>query len=364
VKVTTLAYVHEIAAPYLLGQDPLRIDRHARQLYGYLGFNSTGAEARGNSAIDLALWDLFGKATGQPVYQLLGGASRDRIRIYNALRRLPVRPRSERPGGRQLGSGDRASSRSVRGSRCVPESRRRAGQEPARRGYHRHEDLALRPVRRGIRGHYISGADLHSALEPFRKIRRAVGDAMDIMVEFHSLWDPTTAKRITHALEDFNPYWYEDPIQMDNLPALGELAQSTRAPITASETLGTRWSFRQLLEQRAAGIVMLDVSWCGGLSEARKIAAIAEAHQLPVAPHDCTGPVVLMASVHLSMNATNALIQETVRAFLGGWYSELVTRLPRIERGYVYPPEGPGLGTELLPGLERRPDAIVRVSAV
>jgi len=89
---------------------------------------------------------------------------------------------------------------------------------------------------------------------------------------------------------------------------------------------------------------------------------MAEAYQLPVAPHDCTGPVVLMASVHLSMNATNALIQETVRAFYTGWYTELVTRLPRIEHGYVYPPEQPGLGTELVPGLEQRPDAIVRIS--
>jgi galactonate dehydratase len=172
------------------------------------------------------------------------------------------------------------------------------------------------------------------------------------------------AKRITAALEEFNPFWFEDPVKMDNLSAISELARSTRVPITASETLGTRWSFRELLEQRAAGIVMLDVSWCGGLSEARKIATMAEAYQLPVAPHDCTGPVVLMASVHLSMNATNALIQETVRAFLSGWYTELVTRLPRIEDGYVYPPEGPGLGTELLPGLERRPDAVVRISSL
>jgi galactonate dehydratase len=187
---------------------------------------------------------------------------------------------------------------------------------------------------------------------------------MDIMVEFHSLWDLPTAKRITATLEEFGPFWYEDPIKMDNLGAVAELARTTRVPITASETLGTRWSFRDLLEQHAAGIVMLDVSWCGGLSEARKIAAMAEAYHLPVAPHDCTGPVVLMASAHLSINATNTLIQETVRAFLSGWYTELVTQLPRIEDGYVYPPEGPGLGTDLLPGLEQRSDAMVRVSSL
>ena len=164
-------------------------------------------------------------------------------------------------------------------------------------------------MRKPPAGTLISAAELRTATEPFRKIRAAVGDAMDIMVELHSLWDLPTAKRIAAVLEEFSPYWYEDPIKMDNLSAVAELARSTRVPICASETLATRWSFRELLERQAAGIVMLDVSWCGGLSEAREIAAMAEAYQLPVAPHDCTGPVVLMASVHLSMNATNALIQ-------------------------------------------------------
>jgi L-alanine-DL-glutamate epimerase-like enolase superfamily enzyme len=108
---------------------------------------------------------------------------------------------------------------------------------------------------------------------------------------------------------------------------------------------------------------MLDLSWVGGLSEARKIAAMAETYHLPVAPHDCTGPVVYTASVHLSLNATNALIQESVRAFYTGWYRELVTELPRIEAGYVYPMTGPGLGTRLLPEVPARKDATVRRSA-
>ena len=107
---------------------------------------------------------------------------------------------------------------------------------------------------------------------------------------------------------------------------------------------------------------MLDLSWCGGISEAKKIASMAEAYQLPVAPHDCTGPVVLVASTHLSLNATNALIQESVRAFYTGWYRELVTDLPIVENGYMNLPAKPGLGTELLPGLRDRKDAHVRAS--
>jgi L-alanine-DL-glutamate epimerase-like enolase superfamily enzyme len=107
---------------------------------------------------------------------------------------------------------------------------------------------------------------------------------------------------------------------------------------------------------------MLDISWCGGVSEAKKIATMAEAHQLPVAPHDCTGPVVLVASTHLSLNLPNALIQETVRAYYAGWYRDLVTTLPDIRDGSIAPPPGPGLGTDLRPELWDRPDARVRWS--
>jgi L-alanine-DL-glutamate epimerase-like enolase superfamily enzyme len=171
------------------------------------------------------------------------------------------------------------------------------------------------------------------------------------------------AKRIFRALEEFEPFWFEDPIKMTSADDLAELAAVTQVPICASETLATRSAFRELLERNAVGVAMLDLSWVGGLSEARKIAAMAETYHLPVAPHDCTGPVVYTASVHLSMNATNALIQESVRAFYTGWYRELVTELPRIEAGYVYPMTGPGLGTRLLPEVPARKDATVRRSA-
>ena len=212
-------------------------------------------------------------------------------------------------------------------------------------------------------GTYISPKELDQALEPFRKIRKAVGDRIDIMVELHTLWNLPAAKRIFRALEELEPFWFEDPIKMTSADDLAELAASTHVPICASETLATRGAFRELFERNAVGIAMLDLSWVGGLSEARKIAAMAETCHLPVAPHDCTGPVVYTASVHLSMNATNALIQESVRAFYTGWYQELVTELPRIEQGYVYPMTGPGLGTELLPEVLKRPDATIRRSA-
>jgi L-alanine-DL-glutamate epimerase-like enolase superfamily enzyme len=131
-------------------------------------------------------------------------------------------------------------------------------------------------------------------------------------------------------------------------------------PTVASETLSTRYAFRELFERHAVSIAMFDVGWVGGLTEAKKIAAMAEAHHIPVAPHDCTGPINYVADVHLDFAITNCYVQETVRAYIHGWYSRLVTNLPRIENGYVFPPEGPGLGTALKPEVLERADVTVQ----
>lgn len=358
------AYLHETAAPLLLGQDALRIDQHSYRLRNaYLGFSSSGAEMRGASAADIALWDIFGKAVNQPIHQLLGGLSRERIRTYNTC-----------AGYRYVRSG---KGQVINNWGLEEKSQTQGPYEDLDGFLHRADELALSLLEQGItgmkiwpfdpaaeasNGMYISPQELDRALQPFAKIRDAAGSKMDIMVELHSLWNLTAAKRLFKALEPFDPFWFEDPIKMDNMDALSELAASTRVPVCASETLAARPAFREMMAKNAAGIVMLDLSWVGGISEAKKIAGMAEAHHLPVAPHDCTGPVVLIASVHLSLNAPNALIQESVRAFYTGWYKELVTELPRIENGYVYPMQGPGLGTELLPEIRQRKDIRIRRS--
>jgi L-alanine-DL-glutamate epimerase-like enolase superfamily enzyme len=182
------------------------------------------------------------------------------------------------------------------------------------------------------------------------------------MVEFHSLWRLPAAQRIARALAEFDTYWHEDPVRMDSLETLKSYAPHSKAMICASETLAYPHAFRDYLATGVAGVAMLDLSWCGGISEARKIAAIAEAHQIPVAPHDCTGPVVFMASCHFSLHARNTLVQESVRAFYTGWYTELVTALPSVSAGEISLGEAPGLGIELLPDIAKRPDAIVRAS--
>jgi L-alanine-DL-glutamate epimerase-like enolase superfamily enzyme len=244
---------------------------------------------------------------------------------------------------------------------------------------HRADELAVSLLEQGItgmkiwpfdiaaertRGMDISAEELRRALEPFEKIRAAVGDRMDVMVEFHSLWSLPMAKRLARALRPYNTYWHEDPFRLDNLGDLADYAAHSEAWVCASETLAYTHSFREYLATGAAGVVMLDLSWCGGLSEARKIAALAEAHHVPVAPHDCTGPVVYAASCHFSLHARNALIQESVRAFYTGWYTELVTELPTITAGEVTVNMRPGLGLELLPELEQRSDAVRRVTSL
>jgi L-alanine-DL-glutamate epimerase-like enolase superfamily enzyme len=345
----------------MLGRDPLAIDRIARELTPYIGFRSTGAEARGNSAFDIALWDIFGKTSGQPIAQLLGGFTRDKIRTYNTCAGTAYMrsAKGQTTGNWGVGSGK--------------------DYEDLDAFLNRADDLALDLLSEGITamkiwpfdiaaerndGNYISGAELKSALEPFEKIRRAAGDKMEIMVEFHSLWQLPPAISIARALTPYATFWHEDPIRMDSLGDLKRYAEASPAPVCASETLGTRWAFRDLLESGAAGVVMFDVAWCGGLSEARMIAAMAEAWHLPIAPHDCTGPVVLAASTHLSLNAPNALIQESVRAYHRTWYRDLVTTVPEISGGFITVPPGPGLGLELMPDLDKKFTANIRVSSL
>ncbi len=344
------AHVHEYIAPRVIGRDPLEIDRLAADLVGYLGFRSSGAEMRGNSAFDIALWDLFGKAMNQPIAQMLGGFTRREIRTYNTCAGTEYVKKTSGQVTANYGIGSGTKFDDLNGFLTRADELAHSLLEE---GITAMKIWPFDQAAEATRGQYISGPDLREALEPFEKIRSAVGDRMDIMVEFHSMWQLLPAIQIAKALTPFQTFWHEDPIRMDSLSSLKRYAEVSPAPISASETLATRWGFRDLLETGAAGVVMLDLSWCGGLSEARKIASMAEAWHLPVAPHDCTGPVVLCASTHLSLNAPNALVQESVRAFYRTWYRDLVTALPEVKGGMITVPPGPGLGMDLHPDLDR-----------
>ena len=356
------AAMHETVASQMLGADPLAIERHSRQLLqNYVGFKSTGAEIRAASAFDIALWDLFGQVTGQPVYQLLGGRCRETIRAYNTcagyryVRAKPVQ-RTENWG---LGHSPAGPYEDLDAFLTRADE---LAESLIAEGYTGMKIWPFDFAAEASNGTDISTVDLRRALEPFEKIRKRVGDRIDIHVELHSLWTLPAAIKIAKAIEPFLPYWFEDPIRPSNLDALLQFRQSTPVWTTASELLSTRWAFRELFEKRAVSVAMLDIGWCGGLSEAKKIATMAESYELPIAPHDCTGPVVLAAGVHLSAASPNTLVQEVVRAFYHGWYQELAIDLPPLQGGYIQPLDKPGIGVRLRPGLADRPDAHVRVS--
>ncbi len=174
-------------------------------------------------------------------------------------------------------------------------------------------------------GHDLSPVHLAEGLRTVTEIRAAVGDRMQIAIEGHSRWDLNCAIHIARALEPYNVVWMEDIIQPDSADDLARLVKETRVPQCVSERLCTRFAFREVLERRAAHIVMPDVIWTGGLTEAVKIAALADTYHLPIAPHDCTGPINLIACLHLCATAPNAMVMEIVRGFVRGYYADLLT---------------------------------------
>jgi L-alanine-DL-glutamate epimerase-like enolase superfamily enzyme len=367
---TVEAHVHETVAPYLIGKDPRQVDRHARALSDvFVGYQGTGAETRGNSAVDIALWDIRGQAAETPLVDLLGGASRESIRIYNTC------------AGYQYGRGNKgalkAGDRASDGDRGLPDGEPPGPYEDLQAAIERPGELAQDLLSQGIRGmkiwpfdsyalatngHDIAPHELATGVAVIQQVRDAVGDAMDVMVELHAVWHLPAAVKIAKAVEPLGPYWFEDAVKGDNLEAAARFAASTHVPVAMGETLAGRSAFSSMIRQGAARIIMFDVGWVGGLSEAKKIATLAETYDLPIAPHDCTGPVVLTAGTNLSLNAPNALLQETVRAYYTGWYRDIVTELPTVSGGRITAPDGPGLGTALRPGVLQRPDAHVRRS--
>lgn len=353
------AHIHEVLAARLIGRDPLDIEALHKEMVSLPNAQaSTGVEYRAASAVDIALWDIFGKVAGQPVHVMLGGRSIQRLRTYNTC----------------------AGTRYVRTNAIRPV-------DTWNRGTGRHEDLdafmtdagalaedllasgidAMKiwpfdPAAIENGGRFITAAQMKEALRPFELIRRAVGDRMEIMVELHCLWNLPVAKEIARALEPYSPRWIEDPIRMTNAQALAEFARSTPIWTCASETLGSRFAYKEYMDRDATSVVMADLCWTGGLTEGRKIAAMADTYHRPFAPHDCIGPVGFVAAVHMSFSQPNTLIQESVRAFYDGWYRELVTEVPRVVDGHILPMEGPGLGTELQASFFERGDLSSRVS--
>jgi len=352
------AVIHEMAAPLIMGKDPFLREEIWNMLFVCANFYGyAGAEMRAFSAIDIALWDIVGQATGLPIHSLLGGKTRDSIPIYNTCinfgKYRDMDDSLERPGelAQQLLDQGIKAMKFWPWDRFAPQLKVDAITGPA--GW-----SAVGPA-----GSYLSLEDLKKGLWCVEEIRKAVGDKMEIMIEGHSRWDLNCAIKIGRALEPLQPFWMEDIMQPDSPDDLARLADSVRLPQCVSERLFSRYAFRQVLERKAAHIVILDIVWTGGLTEGKKIATLADTYHLPIAPHDGTGPVTIISSMHLAASVSNSLIIETERAFYdGGYYTDVVTHNLPIKDGHMWIWDKPGLGTELLPEFKRREDVTSRVT--
>lgn len=356
--VSVEACLHGELAPWLLGRDARHMEGISRHLLTpYVGYNSSGVEVRSASAVDIALWDLAGQRQGVPLYQALGGGARDSVPVYNTCAGYAFNTNGKR---RDIGAADESEGpyddqvAFMRDAGALAESLLAEG----------YEAMKIWPFdiyAPASGGHLISLPDLEKGLQPFRQIREAVGNRIEVMCELHSLFGGHSALRICQALEEYNVFWVEDPLcKMDDAASLADLRRRTRVPICGSETLGGLRPFRDLLAQDALDVVMLDLAWCGGFTEGRKIAALAQAYNKPLAPHDCTGPVTLMAGLHMALHAPTAIYQEVVRATLATWYRDIVTDLPVITAGMAQPPALAGLGTRLTEAFKQQPGLIVR----
>ena len=324
--------VHDILAPLLIGSDPApeAFWQRAFQALSYHGY--AGAEFRALSAVDIALWDTVGQMAGMPVHRLLGGPCRDRVPVYNTcVSRGAIRDHErfvDDPGGLARDLVD-------------------AGY-PAMKIWP-FDELSVRSL-----GQRIDRSQLQAGVRAFAAIREAVGDQIEVALEGHSCWNLPSAVAIARALEEFEPMWLEDLMPAGDPAAWARLRDATIIPICGSERLFSRYQVRPFLDAGALDIVKQDLCWTGGFTEFMKIAADADGRELPMAPHNCHGPVGAMATLHASAAIPNLFLMESVRAFATGFFADLVDEPPVITSGGIEVPERPGLGLALREGVLAR----------
>jgi galactonate dehydratase len=302
-RALTCAEAVKEVEPYLVGKDPRQITHHWQAIYRHAFYRGGPILTSVLSGIDQALWDIKGKALGVPVYELLGGPTRRRVRVYA-----------------HASTVEQMKAAQARGFTAF-----KAG--PAKR----------RPTR------YIeTPAAVQYAAERFAELRKAMGNDVDIAIDFHGAIPPATAKLLIKAYEPYQPMFIEEPCQAQNHDVMAEIARGTFLPIATGERVFTKWGFREVLEKRAATVLQPDMCHAGGITEVRLIAGMAEAYYATIAPHNPLGPISLAAGVHLAAAIPNFLCQEQVSLGEGYLKKPFVVR-----EGYLDLPTGPGLGVEL-----------------
>ncbi len=297
--------------PYLIGEDPERIEYLWQSCFRrrfYRGGPATGAAL---SAIDMALWDIKGKAYGVPVYQLLGGLARTKVRVYGH-----VDGKTAEEAARQ------AKERVSRGITAI-----------RFRAFHSYDAINLHDHPLAVR----------QQIEYLAAIRKAVGDQIDLILECHGRYDPQWAIELARLAEPYHPFLIEDPIRHENPEAMAQVRASTRIPLATGERLHNKWDFREIVVNSYVNYLRPDVCHCGGISEMKKIAAFGEVFYLDLIPHNNAGPLGSAATLHAALALPNVTLIEAP------WVNsdskpDVVSPFPKVENGFALPLEGPGLG--------------------
>ncbi len=350
------AVLHDWMARRLLGADALAIESHWRFLSERCAsFGGYGAEFRALSAIDLALWDIAGQLRREPIWRLLGGPVRDRIPVYNSCGGPSYgrRPLNAPDAQGWPGHGDLGQPGPLEDNwRSVFEAVELA-EELLAEGYQALKVWPFDQLYQQQGGMFLPRAGVKAALGPLREIRRALGDKLELMIDGHGFFALPAATRIAEELREIQPLWCEDLLRPDCLESLTELRHRGGVPLAISEMLVTRESYRRVLAMRGADYVMADPTWVGGITATKKIAELAAIDNIPTLMHDCTGPLTLFSGLHVAAACPNVMWQETVRAHIRTLYPALIDTNVAISDGHAVLPEGPGLGTRLLPELFR-----------
>ncbi|MEX2264266.1 MAG: galactonate dehydratase [Bryobacteraceae bacterium] len=310
----------EDLAVLLIGQDPRRVEHLWQTMHRQYFWRGGITKFSAMSGIDQALWDIKGKEVCKPVCELLGGPVRETLRLYDHL------------GGGSLEGMYRTAEPSDFADRI---------QYSIDRGFTAVKAMPI-PVAELIESPDV----LKKSARCVEAMRKAAGDHIDIMIDLHARTTSAAAIQFGRMLVDYNLYWYEEPCWPENVDALVEVARQVPIPIATGERLVGRWEFRELLEKRACSIVQPDVSHCGGISEARRIAAMAETYLIPVSCHNPQGPVSTAASIQVAFATPNYLIQEVVREDVA-WRSDVVQEPIAMAGGQVTAPAKPGLGIDI-----------------
>ena len=315
-----IALIHEIGRQYLIGENPFNVELIWQRVFGARhDFRRPSLHATpALSAIEMACWDIIGKAANQPIYNLLGGMYHEKLRAYAYM---------PSPEGGYRNNPELAGETAMK---LVEEGNSACKLDPFPPSFPLPRDIPL--------------ADINIACRIFESIRKAVGDKLEVGIGTHGQLTTYSAIRVAHAMEQYSPFWFEEPVPPENVDEMARVAAHTSIPIATGERLVSKYEFSEVLEKQAAQIIQLDVGQCGGILESKKIAGIAEAHYAMIAPHMYCGPIAASAAIQLDTCSPNFVVQEANQ----GPLHKIIFKEPIVfENGFIIPPTGPGLGIEL-----------------